>query len=165
MSLIPWRNKRQENDSVASTSLVDLNRELDRAFGAMLRGPLSWSDGLFGHQDFGDMSAWTPSVDLTEDDKSMTVRAEIPGVDPKDLNLSVTGNTLVLSGEKREESEKNENGVFHSERRFGSFRRSVQLPGEVNSDNVTADYANGVLTVRLEKSPTAQSKRIPVKAT
>jgi HSP20 family protein len=162
-SLIPWRNKRQENESRELNSLADLSREIDRAFGAMFRGSFGWGDNLLSPQGFGEVSAWSPSLDMTEDDHSITVRAEVPGVDPKDLNLTVTGNTLVLSGEKREQSEKNENGCYHSERRFGSFRRSVALPGEVNSEKVTADYANGILTVKMEKAPTAQSKRIAVK--
>jgi len=156
-SLIPWRNKHQENDSGDSNPLVELSREFDRAMGAMLRGSLGWGEG------FGEMSAWMPSLDLTEDDRTVTVRAEIPGVDPKDFNLSVNGNTLVISGEKREESEKKDKGVYHSERRFGSFHRMVTLPSEVDSDKVTADYAHGVLTVKMEKSPTAKSKRIEVK--
>ncbi|MEX2558364.1 MAG: Hsp20/alpha crystallin family protein [Pirellulales bacterium] len=127
-------------------------------FDSFLREPL-WGEGWMGRMD-----GWSPSLDIEEGDDEVTVRAELPGVNPEDLNISVTGNTLVLSGEKKETTEKKHNGFRQTERRFGSFRRAVTLPQGVDADQVSADYSQGVLTIRLAKSPEAAPKRIPVKA-
>ncbi len=95
----------------------------------------------------------------------MTVRAELPGIDPKDLDVTVTGNQLVLSGEKKESSEHDGKDFYHSETRYGSFRRMIPLPDGVDTENVDAQYANGVLTLHLKKTAPAAQKRIEVKAT
>jgi len=89
--------------------------------------------------------------------------AELPGIDPKDLDVTVVGNQLVLSGEKRESSETKEKGVYHSETRYGSFRRTVPLPDGIDTENVDAQYANGVLTLHLKKTAVPAAKRIEVK--
>src|SRR5487761_90368 len=154
MSLIPWKNKRHElRGDVAP--LTEFRHEVDRLFDSFLREPLSW-----GERGWGDF--WNPSLDVSEDDKTVTVRVEVPGVKPEDINISVTANTLVLSGEKKESDERQQDGYHHTERRFGSFRRQVMLPPGVDAEKVTADCAHGILTVRLEKSPQAMPKKIPV---
>jgi len=157
MSLIPWRNKRESRQGELAP-LVSLRQEMDRLFDSFLREPFgdwewpAWASGR-----------WSPPVDLSEDDKELTVRAELPGIDPKDLDVTVTGNQLILSGEKRESSETKEKGVYHSETRYGSFRRVFPLPEGIDTEHVDAQYANGVLTLKLPKTtPTAQ-KRIEVK--
>lgn len=156
MSLIPWRNKTRETRGDLAP-LTEFRREVDRLFDSFLREPFGWGDG-------GWTGFWNPSLDVAEDEKSVTVKVEVPGVKPEDINLSVTGNTLLISGEKKESQEREEDGFYHTERRFGSFRRSVALPPGVDPDKVAADYAHGVLTVRLQKSPEAQPKKIPVKS-
>jgi HSP20 family protein len=156
MSLIPWRNKSHEARGNLAP-LTEFRHEVDRLFDSFLREPFGWSDG-------GWTGIWNPSLDVTEDDKSVTVKLEVPGVKPEDVNLSVTGNVLLISGEKKGSQEREGDGFYHSERRFGSFRRSVVLPPGVDPDKVTAEYSHGVLTVRLEKSPEALPKKIPVKA-
>ena len=102
---------------------------------------------------------------MAESDKEVTVRAELPGIDPKDLEVTVAGNQLVLSGEKKESSETKEKGIYHSETRYGAFHRTVPLPEGVDTEHVDAQYANGVLTLRLAKTPQAATKRIEVKVT
>ena len=87
----------------------------------------------------------------------------LPGIDPKELDVTVTGNQLVLSGEKKESSEHDEKDFYRSETRYGSFRRTVPLPEGVDTENVDAQYANGVLTLRLKKIAPAAAKRIEVK--
>jgi HSP20 family protein len=154
MSLIPWRNKHDDGPGRALAPLAELRHEMDRLFDAFFRG-----DDL----EDGPGSLWTPAVDVEEHGNQVTVRAEVPGVDPKDLEISVLGDRLTVSGEKRETQERTEGDVYHREVRYGSFRRSVQLPAGVDPEKVSADYANGVLTVKLEKSAAAQPKRIPVK--
>ena len=156
MSLIPWKNKRHEVRGDLAP-LSEFRQEVDRLFDSFLREPLGWGERAWS--DF-----WNPSLDVSEDDKAVTVRVEVPGVKPEDISLSVTGNTLVISGEKKETDERKGDGYYHSERRFGSFRRNVPLPPGADADKVTADYAQGVLTIRLEKTPEASPRKIPVKA-
>ncbi|HEX5443312.1 MAG TPA: Hsp20/alpha crystallin family protein [Pirellulales bacterium] len=155
MSLIPWRNKHQETQRGDLAPLSEFRREVDRLFDSFLREPFAWPE-------WGFSSPWNPSLDVRETDDAVMVRAEVPGVKPDDINISVAGNVLVLSGEKKEAEEKQGNGVRHSERRFGSFRREISLPAGIDADQVTADYAHGVLTVKIAKSPEAAPKRIPV---
>jgi HSP20 family protein len=113
---------------------------------------------------FGAMTAWAPSLDVSETDTEITVRAEVPGIDPKDLEITVSGQMLTLAGEKKETAEHRGENVYRSERRFGSFRRSVQLPTPVDTEKVTAEHKNGVLLIRLQKDQKAVAKRIPVKS-
>jgi HSP20 family protein len=100
---------------------------------------------------------------VAESDKEVIVRAEIPGIDPKELDVTVTGNQLVVSGEKKESTEKKDKGFYHNETRYGSFRRVIPLPEGVDSEHVDAQYANGVLTLKLQKTPAAAAKKIEIK--
>ena len=102
-------------------------------------------------------------IDVAETDKEVTIRAEVPGIDPKEINVSVTGDQLVISGEKKEKTERKGNGFSHHETRYGSFHRAIPLPEGVDSEKVDAQYANGVLTLTLAKSPQAAPKRIEIK--
>jgi HSP20 family protein len=156
MSLIPWRNKQEDPGEMSP--LVTVRNEMDRLFDTFLREP-------FGAMDWPQWGAgkWSPAVDVAEDDKELTVRAELPGIDPKELDVTVVDNQLVLSGEKRESSETKEKGVFHSETRYGSFRRTLPLPEGVDTEHVAAQYTNGVLTLRLPKTAPVAQKRIEVK--
>jgi HSP20 family protein len=88
----------------------------------------------------------------------------VPGLDPKDLEVSISGNHLVLAGEKKESTEKKGKDFFHTESRFGSFQRTIPLPDAVDPDNVEAEYSNGVVVIHLKKAPSAVAKRIEVKA-
>lgn len=162
MKLMPGQ-KKSTNDShdVSTTSRRgDLEQLFDRFVGGswpMLRG----SD-LFGGDAYFGARVLNPPIDISETDTAILIRSEIPGVDPKDLSITVSGDLLTLSGEKSESSEKQDENFFHSERRFGSFRRTVQLPSTVDADKVHAEYDNGVLTVTLKRKDGAAVKRIPV---
>jgi HSP20 family protein len=107
-------------------------------------------------------SAWLPTVDVEEDEKSIHVRAEIPGIDEKDLNVTLEDNVLTISGEKKEERKEENKRYVLAERRFGSFKRSIALPAEVKSDSVKASFKNGVLTIDFEKKEVSQPKRITI---
>ena len=135
-----------------------LRDELDRLFDHFLSDGLDSFDRLLA-----PVTGWGPAVDVTEDDKSITVKAEVPGVDPKDIDLRVSGDLLTLSGEKKEEHEEKRSGYYHVERRFGSFQRTVRLPGEVDPEKVEAEYRDGILTVRMDRAPGQVRKRIAVK--
>ena len=108
----------------------------------------------------------TPAVDMTEDDKSYTVTAELPGMNEKDIDVTVSGGALVIKGEKKEEKEEKSKNYYLSERSYGSFQRSFSLPGGVDQDKIGANFAKGVLTVTLPKTADAQKtqKKIEVKA-
>lgn len=158
MALIPWRNKSRQRAPAETTPLAALRGEVDRLFDSFLREPLAGLEWPFGSE-----RGWAPAVDVAEDEQEVTVRAEIPGMDPKDLDVTITGNHLVLAGEKKESTEKQGKGFYHSESRFGAFRRSIPLPEAVDPDNIEAEYAQGVLEIRLKKLPSASVKRIDVK--
>ncbi|MCX8124731.1 MAG: Hsp20/alpha crystallin family protein [Spirochaetes bacterium] len=107
-------------------------------------------------------SAWVPTVDVEEDEKSIHVRAEIPGIDEKDLNVTLEDNVLTISGEKKEERKEENKRYVLAERRFGSFKRSISLPSEVKADSAKATFKNGVLTIDFEKKEVSQPKRITI---
>jgi HSP20 family protein len=158
MSLIPWRNKPRASDRGELLPLVTLRSEMDRLFDTFLREPFAGVDWPLWASE-----KWSPAIDVAENEKELTVRAELPGIDPKDLEVTVTGNQLVLSGEKKESSEQTEKDFYHSETRYGSFRRVVPLPEGIDAEHVEANYANGVLTLHLPKAAPVTGKRIEVK--
>lgn len=156
MNLIPWRNKQREGDGNELSPFVALRSEMDRLFDSFLRRPFDLDWPAFGSE------TWAPALDVAENDKEMTVRAELPGIDPKELDVTVANNQLILSGEKKESSEKKEKGYYHSETRYGSFRRVVPLPDGVDTEHVDAQFSNGVLTLTMPKSEAAVGKKIEV---
>jgi HSP20 family protein len=158
MSLIPWKNKQQEGGGGEASPLVALRGEMDRLFDAFFREPFGALDWPLRGSD-----RWTPAIDASEDEKEFTVRAELPGMDAKDLDVTVTGNQLVISGEKKETSEHDGKDFYRKEIRSGSFRRVMPLPEGVDTENVDAEYSNGVLTLHLKKTAPTPQKRIEVK--
>ncbi|MHC4908531.1 MAG: Hsp20/alpha crystallin family protein [Planctomycetota bacterium] len=165
MTLIPWRKKnsvpvtRQSSPPGPTTEFkTELNRLFDRFFTDPWSSPIGWGeDAGWPAQDF------VPSVDVAENDKKISVRAEIPGMDPENVDINVSGNILTIHGEKRESKEDERDDFYHCERRFGSFTRRVELPSTADLDTIEAEQSNGVLTISIEKLPTAKAKRIEVK--
>jgi len=107
-----------------------------------------------------------PAVDVSEDDKAFKITAELPGMSEKNIDVTVTGDLVVLKGEKQQEREEKGKNRYLSERSYGSFQRSFYLPEGVARDKVTAEFKDGVLTVTLPKTVEAQAqqKKIEVKA-
>ncbi len=107
-----------------------------------------------------------PAVDVTEDDKAYKIAAELPGLEEKDIEVSLTGDVLTLKGEKRQEKEEKNKNWYLSERAFGAFQRAFELPEGIDRDKIAAAFAKGVLTVTLPKSAETQKqqKKIDVKA-
>jgi len=107
-----------------------------------------------------------PAIDMSEDDKAYKISAELPGIDAKDVDISVSGDTLVLRGEKRQEKEEKDKNYHFSERAYGSFQRAFALPDGVARDKIAADLSKGVLTLTLPKTAEAQkpAQKIDVKA-
>lgn len=107
-----------------------------------------------------------PDIDATETDNEMRITAELPGMEDKDINVDLSGDMLTIRGEKRDESESEEKNYHVSERRYGSFSRTVRVPESVDGTKISAEMKNGVLTVSMPKSAVAKDKqrKIPIKA-
>jgi HSP20 family protein len=108
-------------------------------------------------------SPFVPAADLIEGDNAYEIRLDIPGFEAKDIDVQVHGNSVTLSGQRKEEKEEKGKTYHRLERRSGSFSRTITLPCKVAEDEVAAEYIQGVLTVKLPKCEEAQSKKINVK--
>ena len=115
---------------------------------------------LFGGKDV------TPRLDVSEDEKSVHVTVELPGMDEKDVAVTLTDRELTIRGEKKEEKETKEKDVTRRERSYGSFRRTIEIPTDIDAAKIEAKFRNGVLTIELPRTKEAQQKikQIPVKA-
>ncbi len=125
----------------------------DRIFEDFFREPFSLD--LFSRDVF-------PPIDLYEKDNKVVVKAEIPGIEPEKLDLSVDGNLLTIRGEKKQENEVKEKDHYRLERSYGSFERTVELPATVSADQAKASYVKGVLRVELPKVEEEKKKKIKV---
>ena len=111
------------------------------------------------------IAGFSPKLEVTESEKEFTISAELPGLDEKDMEVTLEGDVLTVKGEKKEEHEENKVGYYRSERSYGAFQRSVVLPETINTDGVKAEVKKGVLKILLPKKPEAQieHKKIEVK--
>jgi HSP20 family protein len=107
-------------------------------------------------------TAWSPAVDIYETDSEIIVKAEIPGVDKKDIELSLEENVLTLKGERQFEKETKDENYHRIERAYGSFSRSFSIPAVVDEKKIEADYKEGVLTIRLPKTEKTKPKQIRI---
>jgi HSP20 family protein len=140
------------------TTMADFRHEMNRLFEGFFSRPLTGPSWF----ETGEPSQWMPAIDLSESGNEIHVRAELPGIDPKDVDVSVSEDRLVISGEKKSATEKTTDGWTHRESHYGSFSRAIPLPEAVDPAKVTARYDKGVLTVELTKSPSATSRKVPV---
>ena len=162
MSLIPFRTKRTTGmEPGTMATLADFRNEMNRLFEGFFSRPLAMP-GWFETIEPGQ---WLPAIDMSETGKQIHVRAELPGIDPQDVDVSVSEDRLVISGEKKSEKEESGEGWTHRESHYGSFSRAIPLPETVDPTKVTARYDKGVLTVELTKSPSSASRKVPVLAT
>jgi len=105
---------------------------------------------------------WAPAVDIYETEQNLVVKAELAGIDPKDVDIRVENQTLFIHGERKSEKDVKEGAYHRVERSYGAFSRSFSLPTTVNTENVTADYKDGILTVTLAKREEAKPKTIKI---
>jgi HSP20 family protein len=123
----------------------------------------------FWLEPFGAFEPWAgefvPAVDVTEDEKEIRVSAELPGMEEKDIDVTVSDSMLTIQGEKKQEEEEKEKGFYRRETSYGSFRRVVDLPAEVDQSKADAEFKKGILKIKLPKTPEskAKSKKIKVK--
>ena len=128
-----------------------LREQLNRMFG----------EG-FSRQEESNLTTWAPAVDILETEHELVVKADLPDIDPKDLDIRVENNILTIRGERKFEKQVNENNYLRVERAYGSFARSFSLANSVNSEAIKADYQNGVLTLHIPKREEAKPKQIKV---
>ena len=136
--------------------ISSLQDEMNKMFDRFFRG------GDF--PDFGmDSGSWIPPIDLSETGDKVTVKTEIPGIDPKEIDISIQDNTLIIKGEKKAEKEEKDKNYYRMERRYGSFSRSISLPASVDVNKISAECKNGVLEINLQKKEEVKPKQISVK--
>ncbi len=161
--LIPWKREgrkvpvKQEE----ARPLDVMSRDMGRLFDEFFKG-----FGMAPFRAFGEeWNVFSPQLDMVETETEVKVSAELPGLDENDVEVSLSQGLLMISGEKREEREEKGENYYHTERSYGSFRRSVALPCEIKEDEVEATFKNGVLTVTLPKTTTGQPcKKVTVKS-
>jgi HSP20 family protein len=134
------------------TWMTTPRRDVDRWFERFFETP--WAE-------LPAMGEWAPPMDVAEGKEAITVTAELPGVDPNEIAVTLEGDLLTLRGEK--EAEKTDERRHHAERTWGMFMRTVRLPAAVDASKVTATFKNGVMTVTLPKTAGPKGALIPVK--
>jgi HSP20 family protein len=151
--------------------LEPLQREIDRLFEDFGQGAWSFpfSRAMAGFEPMWQAGmSWgaAPAVDVIEKEAAYEITAELPGIDEKNVELTVSGGMLSIKGEKKEEKEEKQEGYYLSERQYGSFQRSFALPENVEADKIDASFKNGILTVKLPKKAEAvqPEKKIAIKA-
>jgi HSP20 family protein len=149
-NLVPW-NRPKENQ------IEQFHKMMSGMFDRYLQKDIFWSpDSLFG-------DGWFPSVDVSESKKDITVKAEMPGMDPKDIDISLEDGILRIKGEKRKEEEERDMNFYRAERAYGYFNRTIGLPAEVDASKVDASYKNGILNIKLKKVKESEPKKIEIK--
>ena len=119
-------------------------------------------------EDFGlpslitEETSFSPTLDVSETEKELIVKAEVPGMDKEDIGINLSDGLLTIKGEKRHEKKEEKENYHCIERRYGTFSRTMRLPVDVETDKVDATYKDGVLTITLPKSETAKPKKIEV---
>lgn len=160
MALIPWRRKEMlERGAGPESTLARFREEMDDLFDSFFRG--TW--GMEPREWPGRRGGFGVALDVVESDADIAVHADLPGVDPKELDISISGDTLTIRGEKKYQTEEKGEHFQRVERRYGCFQRTVPLPGVVDADKVEASYKDGVLTIRMPKKEGAKPRQIPVK--
>ncbi len=114
------------------------------------------------HSGHAEVATWAPSVDIYETENELVVKADLPDMDEKDIDVRVANNTLTIRGERKFEKNVNEDNCLRIERAYGSFSRSFSLPNTVTSENIRADYRNGVLTLHMAKREESKPKQIKI---
>ncbi len=131
-----------------------MRKDMDRLWGSFFHRGVRRTD---------EDAEWLPSLDVAETKDEIVVKAEVPGMDPKDIDISLSDGLLTIKGEKKQEREEKEEDYHLVERSYGTFTRSIRLPKEVRRDKISASYKNGVLKVTLPKSEEAKQKEIKIK--
>lgn len=149
MTLLPIKRREMPINDLARVQ-NEIN-EMARSYFGNREVPAAWQG-----------ASW-PAIDIADQEHEYLVKVEVPGCNIEDIEISVSGNLLTIHGEKKQEQEVKEKGYYHVERSFGSFRRDLNLAGDVNTAKIDAECKNGVLTVRLPKTEKAKPAKIKIK--
>ncbi|MBW2649019.1 MAG: Hsp20/alpha crystallin family protein [Deltaproteobacteria bacterium] len=156
-NLVPWNfgkkslPVRREEEHPFYSLQREMNRMFDDFFSDFSLAPFGTSVERF--------EKFSPSINVTEDDKEVRISAELPGMDEKDIDVSLTSDTLTIKGEKEEKEEDKGKEYYRMERSYGSFQRVIPLPDEIDTEKTEASFKNGVLNVVLPKIAEAKSSR------
>lgn len=143
----PWRDME---------SLEHRMEDLVDRFGGRFFGP--------GEHSIWDKGAWSPALESRTDNGNIIVKADLPGIDPKDVSISVTGNQLRIEGERKHEEKEEEQDYFYHELAYGKFARTMTLPAEVDAEQVKAHYKDGVLEISMPAPKELTPKKISIEA-
>ena len=154
MALIRW-NPAHELTSLPS-DVLNIQREINRMFDTFFRGEQGEDASLFSQ-------TWRPAVDIVERENEYVAKVELPGVSKNDVKITMQDNVLTIRGEKQQEKKDKETNFHRVERFYGSFQRSFTMPTSVRSDQIDAEYTDGILTIRMPKAEEAKPKQIEVK--
>lgn len=146
MNLVKWSPMRD---------LLLLNRRLEKLFDDdFFRLPSLFSD---------EQKMWAPIVDIYEDDKDIILKAELPEIDPKNVDIKLEDNSLVLKGERKFDKELKKENFYRLERSYGAFKRQFSLPSYVDKEKIKASYKDGVLKIQLPKKKEAKPTKVDIK--
>jgi len=146
MNLVPWNPWRE-----MSTLQDRINRFFDDSF----LSPTRFDDNL-------DMGSWYPTVDMYDNDDSIVIKAELPGVDKEDVSIDIEDRVLTLKGERNHENEVKEDNYYRKERSYGRFQRMFTLPTDVDPDKINAEFKDGLLKIEIPKPEERKPKAITI---
>lgn len=153
--IVPFRNRKRSlarRDSNQDYPFFALRHGLDRLFEDFFKG--------FDIEPFGGTAmTFVPRLSVEDKENQIEITAELPGLDEKDIDISIVDDVLTIRGEKKDESEEKGKDYYRSERLYGAFSRSIQLPAGTDDSKIAASVKKGVLTVTVPKSPQVQAKR------
>lgn len=158
--LVPFRHRRREAPGSGALSPFErMHEEMDRIFDDFL-------PQITGGQEAGHRAGVLASVDLSETDDALELTADLPGMEEKDIDITLREGALMIRGERNHESEEKKKNYYRTERAYGAFTRTIPLPCQVDDDRVEAKFRKGVLTVHLPKSQSAkeQQRKIAIQA-
>jgi len=147
-SLIPWKKRDRE--------MVNLRKDFDDLLDRFFSEPVLSVPKLFSEK------SWYPTVDVSEGKNDIIVKAEIPGVDKEGIDISLDGKLLTIRGEKRHEKEESDEHYHRVESSFGFYKRTIELPADVDESKADAKYKNGVLKIKLKKAKETETKKIKI---
>lgn len=148
-SIIPWKKRNRE--------MVNFRKDFDDVMDRFFSDPVFSIPKLFSEK------SWYPNVDVSEGKRNIIVKAEIPGVDKEGIDISLNGRLLTIHGEKKHEKEETDEHYHRVESSFGLFKRTIELPADVDESNVDAKYKNGILKIKLKKAQEAETRTIKIK--
>lgn len=139
-------------------------KDVEKFFESFFDEPFSFESlrRLPSYKKMKEFMTASPAVDMYDNDKEIVVKAEVPGMDRKDINISVTDNTLTIKGEIKKEDEVKEEDYYYAERSYGGFKRMLELPEKVDDSKIKAKIKDGILEIHLPKSPEAKAKEIKI---